>query len=67
MGAVFTAIVGGGLNEWSSNILSLRVAAAAAAAVVLHNHKITDNSSETHPCLFASPRAPSALVYQLMY
>lgn len=65
MGAVFTAIVRGGLNEWSLNILSLR--AAAAAVVVLHNHKITDNSSETHPCLFASPRAPSALVYQLMY
>lgn len=43
------------------------ISEAAAAAAVLHNHKITDNSSEAHPCLFSSPRASSALVYRLLY
>lgn len=37
------------------------------AAAALHNPKITDNSFEARPCLFSSPRASSALVYQLMY
>ena len=43
------------MDGWTSLIYNPRATDIPKAAVALHNRKITDNSSEAHPCLFLCP------------